>query len=227
MAPIIISIDGNIGSGKSTILKYLENNFENFCKLKNNNLKICFLKEPVDEWETIIDKHDEKNIIEKYYEDNTKYGFAFQMMAYISRLSIFKKTLVKNYDIIFTERSIYTDRNIFANMLYKSGKINEIEYQIYNKWFNEFSELLNNIKIIYIKTKPEICLKRIKKRNRIGENINIEYLRDCNYFHEIWLNKKNKNILIINGNADSNSSMFFKNTYYNDIINKIYNFILS
>jgi uridine kinase len=28
--PLIISIDGNIGSGKSTIIKYLQCNFENF-----------------------------------------------------------------------------------------------------------------------------------------------------------------------------------------------------
>ena len=56
--PIILSIDGNIGSGKSTIVSYLENNFETFCKNKNNNnnnsLKICFLQEPVKEWEILL-----------------------------------------------------------------------------------------------------------------------------------------------------------------------------
>ena len=226
MSPIIISIDGNIGSGKSSILKYLENNFINFCKSKNKNLKICFLQEPVSIWESIIDKNDNKNIIEKYYEENEKYAFPFQMMAYISRLSIFNKALKQNYDIIFTERSIYTDKNIFAKMLYLSGKMNDIEYQIYNKWFNEFSDLLINIKTIYIRTNPDICDIRIKKRKRMGEDISIQYLKDCNYYHETWLNKNTDNILIINGNKNTNTSLFIENNYYNDLINKIYNFII-
>ena len=44
-------------------------------------------------------------------------------MAYISRLTLIRQALRENYDIIFTERSIYTDRNVFAKMLYDSGKI--------------------------------------------------------------------------------------------------------
>ena len=30
--PIVLSIDGNIGSGKSTVVSYLQKNFETFCK---------------------------------------------------------------------------------------------------------------------------------------------------------------------------------------------------
>lgn len=226
MSPIVVSIDGNIGSGKSSILKYLQNNFENYCKSKNKNLKICFLQEPVSEWETIIDKNDGKNAIEKFYENNEKYAFAFQMMAYISRLSIFRKAFSQDYDIIFTERSIYTDRNIFASMLYKAGKMNDIEYQIYNKWFDEYAGLLQDIKTVYIRTNPNICDLRVKKRKREGENISLEYLQDCNYYHEIWLYKESNNILIVNGNEETNTSVFFQNTYYDDIINKIYQFII-
>lgn len=223
--PIIVSIDGNIGSGKSSILKYLENHFNNYCKSKNKNFKICFLQEPVSIWESITDNNN-KTIIQKFYENNEKYAFPFQMMAYISRLSIFKKALNKQYDIIFTERSIYTDRNVFAKMLYNSNKINEIEYKIYNMWFDEFTDILNTLKTIYIKTKPDICDKRVKKRNREGEIITLDYLKDCNYYHEIWLNNINKNnILIINGNEDTNTSIFIHNDYFNNIMENIFNFI--
>ena len=31
--PIIISFDGNIGSGKSSVMRYFEKNFQDFCKL--------------------------------------------------------------------------------------------------------------------------------------------------------------------------------------------------
>ena len=105
----------------------------------------------------------------------------FKMMAYISRLSLFKEALSKDYDIIFTERSIFTDRNVFAKMLYKDKKINEIEYKIYNKWFDEFSDCVKKMKIVYIRTTPEISDNRVKKRARTGESIPLSYLQNCHY----------------------------------------------
>ena len=75
MPPRIISIEGNIGSGKSTMVEYLKQNLQ-------NDSTICFLQEPVDIWNTIIDKNG-VNIIENYYNDQKKYAFQFQMMAYI------------------------------------------------------------------------------------------------------------------------------------------------
>ena len=43
----ILSVEGNIGSGKSTILNYLKEN--------NQNSNIIFLKEPVDKWDKVKD----------------------------------------------------------------------------------------------------------------------------------------------------------------------------
>ena len=62
MPPLIVSIDGNIGSGKSSIMRYLEKNFANYCGSKGNNCKICFLQEPVSTWESIGDANG-KSII--------------------------------------------------------------------------------------------------------------------------------------------------------------------
>ena len=78
----IYSIEGNIGSGKSTFIDILKK--EN--KLKN----VVYLEEPVKVWETIKDKSEE-TILEKFYKNQNKYSFSFQMMAYISRLSELKK----------------------------------------------------------------------------------------------------------------------------------------
>ena len=227
--PIILSIDGNIGSGKSSVVRYLKKNFNTYCEKKGKSFKICFLQEPVDEWEKIIDKNDGKNAIEKFYEDNYSYSFSFQMMAYISRLSLFKKALLEDYDIIITERSMFTDKNVFAKMLYDSKMMRCIDYQIYNKWFDEFVDIIKNMKIIYIRTSPEICSKRIIKRARNGENIPIEYLQDCHYYHEIWLSDpkymEEGNVLVINGNEETNTSLFIQNSYYDSIIDKVFNFI--
>ena len=231
MYPIILSIDGNIGSGKSSIVKYLKKNFETFCNNNSNNKnnKICFLEEPVEIWESIKDISSNETIIEKFYKNSKKYSFAFQMMAYISRLSILKKELNKDYDFIITERSIYTDRNIFAKMLYFEKEINDIEWQVYNLWFDEFSSIAKNIKIVYIRTIPEICDKRIKVRNRKGENISVEYLKNCNYYHDSWLNNpqliEEGKVLVINGNEETNTSLFIKNNYFDNIMDKIYKFM--
>tara|TARA_X000000368_G_scaffold365490_1_gene311740 strand:+ start:5874 stop:6584 length:711 start_codon:yes stop_codon:yes gene_type:complete len=228
--PIIISVDGNIGSGKSSIIKYLQNNFEKFCNDNTSqNYKICFLQEPVAIWESIIDKNDGENIIQKFYNDNHKYAFAFQMMAYISRLKLLKDALSQDYDFIITERSILTDKNVFVTMLYKQNIINEIEYTIYNKWFDEFSNCIEKMKFVYIQTTPDICRNRILKRDRLGESIPITYLQNCHNEHEDWLTSPNLLekgiILIINGNNETNINFNIFNKYFHDIMFQIFNFI--
>jgi deoxyadenosine/deoxycytidine kinase len=227
--PIIISFDGNIGSGKSSAVQYFKKNFEKFCNLKTFNYNVCFLDEPVEQWENIIDHEDGKNAIQKFYENNEKYAFPFQMMAYISRLNILKQALKKNYDIIFTERSMYTDKYVFAQMLYDNNKMNNVEYQIYLKWFDEFLETINNIKTVYIRTIPEICEKRVLKRARLGENIPLQYLKDCHYYHDKWLNEPSKieqrNVLVIDGNEETNTSVFIENNYYDNLMEKVFKFM--
>jgi deoxyadenosine/deoxycytidine kinase len=230
MAPIIISFDGNIGSGKSSVVRYFEKYFAKYCASKGYTCKICFLQEPVSTWESIKDEHG-KSIIENFYEDNERYSFEFQMMAYISRLSLLKEALKENYDIIITERSIYTDKYVFAKSLYDLKKMNAIEYQIYLMWFDEFSDIIKSMKIVYIRTTPEICDMRVKTRKRLGESIPIQYLKDCHYYHEIWLNNTLKIeeglVLIINGNEETNTSNFIENKFYEEVTRKVYDFVFT
>jgi deoxyadenosine/deoxycytidine kinase len=187
----IISIEGNIGSGKSTLIKKLR-------QLPEFQNGFTFLSEPVDEWNTIKDS-DGITILEKYYSDQKKYAFSFQMMAYISRLKQLNDS--KKSSIIITERCLYTDRNIFAKMLHDTGMIEEIEYSIYLKWFEYFIENLNDIKFIYVRSDPDVCSDRITLRNRKGENISIEYLSNCHHYHEKWLNNE-KELLVLDGNEN-------------------------
>ena len=205
----IISIEGNIGSGKSTFVNELKNNIEN----------VIFIDEPVDQWNEIKDKEG-KTIIEKYYEDKNKYSFPFQMMAYISRLVLFKKAIEsKKYDIIITERCLYTDKYVFTKMLYDEGLMNLIEYSIYNKWFKEFVEDYD-IHYVYLKTSVETVNSRVLKRSREGEKIDISYLRKCNDYHNKWLSNE-KNVTIINANNEKNNKDTKKwINIVKDVINK-------
>jgi deoxyadenosine/deoxycytidine kinase len=192
----IISIDGNIGSGKSTLVADLKQRFKD---AKN----ICFLQEPVDLWNTIRDEND-VTILENYYKDQNKYAFSFQMMAYISRLSMLKNEIRKNkYDIIITERSTNTDRYVFAKMLFDDKKIDKIQYAIYLKWFDEFIEELPQIEVIYIRTTSKVAHERVKKRAREGESvIELEYLERCHQYHEDWLNRERGLNLVFDGNVN-------------------------
>ena len=89
-------------------------------------------------------------------------------------------------------------------MLYDSSKIEEIEYQIYNKWFDNFIKELPQIKYIYIQTNPDIAYERILKRNREGETIEKEYIYECHNYHEEWLNTVS-GVKIIDANKNENS----------------------
>jgi deoxyadenosine/deoxycytidine kinase len=217
---IIISIEGNIGSGKSTLLKNLQSYYEN----KN----IIFLREPVDEWESIVDI-DGNTMLSKFYADQEKYSFPFQMMAYISRLALLKESIEKNPNsIIITERSLYTDKFVFAKMLYDSGKIELVNYQIYLKWFDTFANDYPINKIIYVCADPDICSERIVKRSRNGENnIPLDYLKSCHSYHENMINlfmdcsKFNCEKLQIDGNVD----IFENENYLKETINSINKFI--
>ena len=174
----IISIEGNIGTGKTTFLRNLKKHFE-------NREDVCFLDEPVDLWMNCKDQ--EGNILEHYYKDQKKYGFQFQMMAYISRLSILRKALENpKYKYIISERSLFTDKHIFCKMLYDDGIIEEIGFQIYNMWFDEFISFSSFVPV-YLRTLPEVSYERVQTRARQGETIPLEYLQKCHNYHESWL----------------------------------------
>ena len=197
---MILSIDGNIGSGKSTLFNSLKKYFSE--EINCNGKKIVFLDEPVNDWQKIKDKNG-KNILECFYENSEKYSFSFQMLAYISRLSRLQKAVkTGEYDVIITERCVFSDRNVFAKMLFDGGKMNEIEWQIYEEWFYNFLDDLPNIYFIYINTDPETCLNRINKRNRPGENISLDYLKDCDYYHKNWLENLGPEIVELDGSKD-------------------------
>lgn len=187
---IIFSVEGNIGSGKSTLIKELKKNMKHVY-----DIPIVYLEEPVDIWQQIKDERGD-NIITKYYQDQKKYAFQFQMMAYITRITQLRNAIEKHKgSIIITERSILTDKNVFAKMLHENKTLDEISHQIYLKWFDELSRNLQIHSLIYIKTKPETSLKRVLKRNRPGETIGLDYLQICHDKHEDWILKEPSLIL--------------------------------
>lgn len=194
---MLISIEGNIGSGKSTIIDYLKT---------INNKNIAFVDEPVNEWINI--KSNGKNALELFYEDQKKNSFWFQVLAYITRLRNLLYVIENNPNkIIITERSIYTDKYVFAQMLFESGNISDIEFQTYNYWFETFENKTKIDTILYVNTEPDECMNRIKMRNRTEESsVKLEYLKTCHNKHNDWLkNRQDSKVIYINGHQNKNN----------------------
>ena len=215
--PIIVSVDGNIGSGKSTNVHDLKKFYT-----EKGRTDILFIQEPVDTWNSVVDK-DGTPILVNYYKDNKRFAFRLQMLAYISRLKLLRDAIKQGYKYIITERCVSTDRNVFSKMLYDKGDIEHDEYIIYNKWFEEFITDVPIAAIVYIKASPDVCLERVNIRAREGENIPIEYLEECSKYHDEWIDKENIPKLIIDANRDFNQNPEARE----ETLNMIDNFIHS
>ena len=197
----MIFVEGNIGTGKSTFLTQLSKH----CKV---------ILEPVDEW-TQMKNANGKNILEEFYSDPVRNAYLFQSIAFRSRM----KNIV-NRDDCFIERSIYTDRNVFAKTCREDGLIGDIEWHDYISWFDwlatEFQVKPKGF--IYLRCEPEVSLERIHKRNRSGEeNISLDYLKKLHAKHDDWLlNEIGNRVLVLDVNEDRST--------YEDIIEKVKEF---
>jgi deoxyadenosine/deoxycytidine kinase len=196
--PRIITLEGNIGAGKSTLIEKLHEKYQ-------NDSSIIFLKEPVDTWEQIKDETTGDTVLKMFYANPAKYAFPFQIMAYITRLSLLVQTVKSNPDarIIICERSLEADKNIFAKMLHDDGIIDSVCYQIYERVFVEFTDQFAVSGVVYIDADPGVCASRIMKRARDGEGgIALDYLQKCKTYHDKWLLDKPSVLhLITNENA--------------------------
>jgi len=179
--PRIVSFEGNIGSGKTTLVKQLKERYA-------NHPGILFLEEPVDVWERI--KQDGKTILQLFYGNPRKYSFAFQVLAYRTRSNLIQEALVNNPDVklILMERSLEADNEIFAKMLFEQGLMESCEYDIYKTIADPDNNEYYVDGIVWLRTEPEVCLERVQTRGREGEEkMSLHYLEKCDMYHQAWL----------------------------------------
>lgn len=183
--PRVISLEGNIGAGKSTLLETMKEKFK-------DRKDVIFVEEPVGIWESI--QQDGLNMLQLFYKDNTRYAFAFQILACTTRLRAIKEALKRaeqspvKIKTIIIERSLDADRHIFAKALFESKQMESCEYEIYTRLSDDILRDYSVDGIIWLNTPPDECKKRIIKRARIGEeDISLEYLQTCHENHIKWL----------------------------------------
>ena len=200
-------VEGNIGSGKSTFLKKLSTEFK-------------VVQEPVDEWSKIRNDNG-KNILEEFYEDPQRNAYLFQSIAFRSRI----RNITDLDEDAIVERSIYTDRMVFAEVCKEEGNINEIEWNDYTEWFDFIVKHIGFKPrgYIYLRTNPERSHERINKRNRSGEsNISLEYLKKLHRKHDNWLIDES-NVLVLDVTEDFESNP----EHLDKMIQKVRDFVKS
>ena len=184
----IISLEGNIGAGKSSFLKILKQNLSD---------KAEFIDEPVDEWLQIKNNKNE-NLLEVFYQDKKRWAYTFQNIAYITRMKrIIDIMQTTSKSIIFMDRSLEGDLNTFTKMLKEDGDIDNLEWSAYKKWNTMFTDLIGKNRHIYLRCTPEIAYERISKRARNEENsIPFEYIKQLHLYHDNWLLNNTRSYII-------------------------------
>ena len=156
----IYALEGNIGAGKTTILKMIAKHFKD----------VEFVEEPVKEWQNL----GGMNLLDSFYSNPQRWGFSFEFYSMLTKIQALLKAADTDKPIIVIERSILSNK-VFMDLSKELGKLDKMEYCML---MNTYDFYLQNVYpqlsgIIYLDTPVDECIKRITKRNR-GEECNIE-----------------------------------------------------
>jgi deoxyadenosine/deoxycytidine kinase len=172
----VILLEGNIAAGKSTVGR----------ALKESGM-FDFIEEPVDAWQSGF----ASNLLEAFYRDMNRWAFTFQTLAFLTRAKTWQEGLaLTDHSSVVLERSLLTDRYVFATNAHRLGAMTEVEWQVYCALWDL---VVSNFSvepdcILYYRTPAEVCLERIEVRGRDEESgIAVDYLRQLEALHDEWL----------------------------------------
>lgn len=182
----MILIEGNIGAGKTTMGNAIA-----------ASGVLSFVEEPTAEWREGF----ASNMLELLYQDNRRWAFTFQVCTLICRAQAWREvTALANHSTVVLERSIFTDRHVFAENCRRTGMFSTSEYQLYCRLWDFVSHCpsLPDV-ILYVRTPAATCLQRIRVRGRREETgIGLEYLRRLESLHDEWL-LDHPNVVVLDG----------------------------
>lgn len=199
--PRRLCIEGNIAVGKSTFVKLL----------MKTHPEWQVATEPIAEWQNIQAAGAQKdgtskrlgNLLEMMYQEPARWSYTFQTLSFMSRLKVQLepipgRLLQAEKSVRVFERSVYSDRYIFAKNLFENGSLSDIEWHIYQDWHSfllqEFANRLLLHGFIYLQASPQVCMERLYQRDREEEKgIELAYLQQLHSQHEDWfINKTTK-----------------------------------
>lgn len=167
----VIFVEGNIGAKKTTFLHAMKKAMPE-CTIIPEPVPIFFLKQ--------------------LYKDPSVWAYPFQLIIATERKIVQNQGLEaeKKGGIVFLERSLYAD-GIFAEAVIQDKEMLE-KYHIFK------DQILGDViakpdLIIYLRSTPEGCLRRIEERmNKDSDRkcesvVSLEYLQKIHDGHEKWL----------------------------------------
>lgn len=173
---LLVSVEGNIAAGKSSFIEKLTG------MLSPTDLRV--VSEPVEQWRQV----EGQNLLDLYYRDPSRYAYAFQTLALSSRHRAVS-SVTGQAPLLVAERSPRSYR-LFTETLHELDLLSDVEWGCYNQVYSDVMQQLDSMPdvLIYLRSTPEECLRRLKQRARPEEaDIDLSYLQRLHDKHEQWL----------------------------------------
>jgi deoxyadenosine/deoxycytidine kinase len=167
MAKTFIAIAGNIGSGKSSLTRWLADRL---------GYEACF--EVVDDNPYLAD----------FYKDMKAWSFHTQVY-FLSRRFENHKRITDGDRSVVQDRSIYEDYNIFARNLFDQGLMEARDFSNYEDLYRTMAQFFHPPDLlIYLKCSVPTLMRRIRKRNRdVESDIPRDYIAQLNALYDTWV----------------------------------------
>ena len=181
--PLLISIDGNIGAGKTTLTELLSKQYR---------------------WIPQFEDVDHNPYLQDFYEDMPRWSFNLQIYFLNSRLNQLLE-IQRGTETVIQDRTIYEDAMIFAPNLHEMGLMRHRDYDNYFSFFQTLKTMVNPPDLlIYIQSTVPNLVGQIQKRGReYEENIRLDYLKRLNEYYNKWIDSyKEGPLLIISGDEN-------------------------
>lgn len=162
-----IVVAGNIGSGKTTLTRYL-----------SRYLGFSPSFESVDGNPYLAD----------FYVDMERWSFPLQIYFLGKRFES-HRAIVEGTESVIQDRSVYEDCAIFAENLRRTGKMTERDFENYRQIYTIMGNYFRPPDlVVYLKASLDTLKKRIAKRGRDYEaSIPPAYLAQLNGLYDEWI----------------------------------------
>ena len=181
-----IAVEGNIASGKSTLVT----------EWKKGLKEISVNFEPVEQWRKFPFGVD---LIEKFGKGERGAAMGLQVAA----LSCFEELLkgLEGEEFVLTERSVLSSYNVFGRVNQREGNLSIVEWSVLTHLYNRLPEWMRYPQlIIYVMTPADMCKDRISGRGRPGENeLTLDYLQKLEEEHDTMLSETKSCVIKIDG----------------------------
>lgn len=190
--PKIITIDGIIAAGKSTLSSILKREFN------KKGLSVVVVDEPVNKWIST-------GILSNFYEDQSSWAFTFLVSAVNDMITVCNNALQTPADIYILDRTPFSVC-FFVELLQKRQVLDPLEVDIFSEIYVRLMKDLYPVfnspdASIYLRPPIFECMRRLLQRNRDAENNHIseEYQRELQEIHDRKLLQQKDIVLVDTG----------------------------